>query len=283
MRREAPRGRVVRPSRARPKLRSVPAASSRPPGRRNESRDGRTRKAAPLRRLGRALRSLCILALACGSLGAGSWAAWRAYEDNGFLALQEVSVTGNRLWDRAALIEKAGVDLGVKLPSMRVSAIESSLRSLPGLADVEVRRILPSRLEIRVSEMEPVAMGFDKGWRGLAPDGSELPGLDPEGSEVPIIERLGALRAEERKGLAGFLESARKAHPELYRGFSRIALKGGEASIEVRGRRKKLLFDLSNKSLNSLEILQALISRHEVAWEKPGTVDLRVEGYAYVR
>jgi hypothetical protein len=40
---------------------------------------------------------------------------------------------------------------------------------------------------------------------------------------------------------------------------------------------------MGNKSLTSLEFLQAMLKRHKAALEPGRTVDLRVEGYAYVR
>jgi hypothetical protein len=279
----------------------------------------RARRTGFLRRAFSFLRTLAVAILAAGALGGGGYAAWRAFEDSGLLVLREVDVVGNNLRDSKDILEKAGVELGVKLPFIRTAAVEEAVRALPGVADVSVSRVFPSRLEIRVQEQAPVAFGYVPGgpgvlrsagaWRGLAPDGSVIPGLDLRQSDLPVVDGFGTLGPGSRAKLGAFLESVRTGHPELYASFSQLTLKrpaprpsatrkhgrkaspeepeaaAGQEELEIvlRDGRLKVLIEMGNKSLTSLEFLQALLDQQRGSLSAGKTVDLRVEGYAYVR
>jgi cell division protein FtsQ len=272
----------------------------------------RARRSGLLRRGWNVLKTLVVASIVTGGLGAAGWYGWRAFESNGFLALREVDVVGNKLVNKAEILEKAGLELGTKLPSVPVSSVEASLKALPGVGDVEVKRIFPSRIEIRVKEKEPVAMGYARGWYGLAPDGSRIPGMDWAQSDLPVVDGFAGLDSLARSALGAFLDGARRFHPALYANFSQLALRGNDGvEIILRDGRLKALVGLdaplrgpaarsavaqgaavpplaatngeSNKSLNSLEFLQALIDQQGASIEDGRTIDLRVYGYAYVR
>jgi hypothetical protein len=211
-----------------------------------------------------------------------------ALASRGVLALRQVDVVGNRLVDKAAVLEKAGLELGVKLPFIKVAAVESSLRDLPGVGRVEVKRMYPSRIEIRIIEKEPVAMGYARGWHGLASDGSRIAGLDWNRSDLPVVDGFAALDAAACAG----------EHPDLFANFSQLSFRAPDnVEIILRDRRLKVLLALgppaakapkiatgkADKSLISLEFLRALQDQQAAALEPGRTVDLRVEGFAYVR
>lgn len=257
----------------------------------------RTRRAGTLRRAWNALRLGLGAVLVTGALSAAGWAGWRAFATHDVLALREVEVVGNSRVDKAAILEKAGFELGEKLPMIHLAEAESAVRSLPGVGEVEVRRMYPSRIEIRIKEKQPVAMGYARRWYGLAPDGTMLPGLDWGRSDLPVIDRFGSLDSSMRAALGAFLERARAEYPDLYANFSQMSPRGGDGvEIILRDRRLKVLLPLeragagsnsatsgSNKSLISLEFLRTLQQQQAAALEPGKTVDLRVEGYAYVR
>lgn len=281
-------------------LRSAPTIAPRKGlnGRKTERAQderARARRAGTLRRGWNLLRKALGAALVTGALSAAGWGGWRFLENNEVLALREVEVVGNSRVAAAAILEKAGLELGEKLPLIKVAAAESAVRSLPGVGEVEVRRMYPSRIEIRVKEKVPVAMGYARGWYGLAPDGSALPGLDWGRSDLPVVDGFASLDTGTRAALGVFLSGARKDFPELYANFSQIAPRGRDGmEIILRDRKLKVLLPLerpgsdsansgSNKSLISLEFLRALQQQQGAALEPGGTVDMRVEGFAYVR
>ncbi|HLP39978.1 MAG TPA: FtsQ-type POTRA domain-containing protein [Fibrobacteria bacterium] len=255
----------------------------------------RVRRTSAVRKVFSLAKFLMIAGLVVTVLGGAGAVAWRAFENTGLLMLREVEVEGNRLWDRKAILEKAGLELGMKLPLVPVKKVEEALRSLPGVADVEVSRIYPSRLEIRLIEQAPVALGFAKGWKGLSPDGAAIPGLDLRDSDLPVVDNFASLGPARRGELGAFLESVRREHPSLFEGFSQVTVLGrprslregggapADLEIVLRDGRLKVLVEMGNKSLASMEFLKALMRRREGALEPGRTVDLRVEGYAYVR
>ncbi|MBW8889003.1 MAG: FtsQ-type POTRA domain-containing protein [Fibrobacteres bacterium] len=257
----------------------------------------RTRRAGSLRRAWNALRLGLGATLVTGAIIAAGWAGWRAFATHDVLALREVEVVGNSRVDKAAILEKAGFELGEKLPLIHLAAAEAAVRSLPGIGEVEVRRMYPSRIEIRIKEKQPVAMGYARRWYGLASDGTALPGVNWGRSDLPVIDKFGTLDSSMRAALGGFLERARAEYPDLYANFSQMSPRGGDGvEIILRDRKLKVLLPLeragagsnfatsgSNKSLISLEFLRTLQQQQAAALEPGKTVDLRVEGYAYVR
>lgn len=295
----APRGRKAEKN----VLRNVPpVAPRRGVNGRKDEKDKRDRmkakRSGTLRRAFNVARAATAALVVTGALVGAGWAGWRAVESRGILALRQVDVVGNRLVDRAAVLEKAGLELGAKLPLIKVAAVESALGDLPGVGGVEVKRMYPSRIEIRIREKEPVAMGHARGWHGLAADGTRIPGLDLDRADLPVVDGFSALDAASCAALGAFLDGARRDHPELYANFSQLSLRAPDnVEIILRDRRLKVLLALRppaamgrnsvtrnpDKSLISLEFLRALQDQQAAALEPGRTVDLRVEGFAYVR
>ena len=256
------------------------------------------RKSGLLRGSWKVFRVLSILTLVIGGLGSAGWAGYQWFESNDFMALRQVDVIGNHLVNKNLILDKAGLELGTKLPSAPVKLAMASLQSIPGIGEVEVKRIFPSRIEIRIKEKEPLALGFSKSWYGLAADGTRIPGIKWEESDLPIIDGFARLDSLRRLALGNFLQGAKEQYPDLYSTFSQMTLTQGRDGLEIipREGNRKYLFSLEhiesneneklingNKSLNSLEFLQALLHQQGSNLTEGKTVDLRVEGYAYVR
>ncbi len=298
----APKGRVSRaPRKEANVLRNVPPTSVRKGvnGQKSEQASRarvRAKRSGTIRRAFSVFRVATAALLVTAALTGAGWAGWHAYQTHDLLALREIDVVGNNLVAKSAILEKAGLELGSKLPMIRTGLVESALRDLPGVGEVEVKRMYPSRIEIRIRESEPVAMGFARGWYGLAPDGARIAGLDWGRSDLPVVDGFNALDSNARAALGAFLDGARKDYPSLYANFSQLAFHAPDGvEIILRDRRLKVLIALdrfapagksatqgSNKSLISLEFLQALQQQQAASLEPGRTVDLRVEGFAYV-
>lgn len=302
----SPRGRGKREKNV---LRNVPPVSARRGvnGRKDEKEKQsrlRARRSGTLRKAWNLARAAVAALLVTGAVSAAGWAGWRAVETRGVLALRQVDVVGIRMVDKAAVLEKAGLELGSKLPLIKVAAVESSLRDLPGVGQVEVKRMYPSRIEIRIREKEPVAMGYARGWHGLAADGSRIAGLDLNRSDLPVVDGFAGLDAAASAALGAFLDGARREHPDLFANFSQLSFRAPDnVEIILRDRRLKVLVALgapagrgrpagkasksatgkTDKSLISLEFLRALQDQQAAALEPGRVVDLRVDGFAYVR
>jgi cell division protein FtsQ len=99
---------------------------------------------------------------------------------------RHIDVEGEDTLTTAQVLRIAGVNDGTNVFHLDPSAVEASLRSSPWIADAEVVRDLPSTIQIRITEREPVAIvTIDGVTQPVAGDGTVLPGDDT--SNLPEV------------------------------------------------------------------------------------------------
>lgn len=281
-------GRKVRPLRpsAIVPLRKISSFSNTVPLRKTRPQEGRS---GFFKHLLIGVKTLCLLFIVTGAAGSLGWVGYQAIESHGFLALREVTVVGNHLLSKSLILEKAALELGSKLPWIPVGHIETKLSSLPGVGEVNVKRIFPSRIEIQIEEKQPVAMGYSKKWFGLSSDGSTLTGLNWAETDLPVVDGFAAMDSAHRVAMGNFLDVAKQTYPDLYDSFSQLCFQKNSNVVEIILREDglKVLIDIvttsnGSKSLNSLEFLQELKRQQSASLEVAKVIDLRVEGLAYV-
>lgn len=240
--------------------------------------------------------ALLLLVLSMiGMSGYGLRKGLQAYRDGRILMVNRIVVDGNRHWDSSRLLERAGLEVGAKLPGISLRSARLALQQLPGIQAVAVRSSLDGELRIEVKEEEVLAQrrclarafgsveGRTGAWEGLTLSGAWMPlrGAEPD---APVIDARDAVgRGGAAVVLAHFLAGARANYPRLFGSFSQISVRGpDEADIYWRDGRFKARVDYTNMSLNSLELLSELLEHEQASWTPGSTVDLRVEGYAYV-
>ena len=220
-----------------------------------------------------------VLLAVFGTLGA------RSYLAGGLLTVSRLEVSGNRHWSSDRLLEQAGLEVGQRLHEIPFREARRNLMRLPGIESATVRYVPGGRLRLEVHESQVVAQqGTGAGWRGLTPGGDWMPLSDRYPEDAPILEGRG-ITASSQRSAARFLASVRTRYPEVYAGFSQVSLSRGdvpEADVYWRDGRVKLRLDCGDDSLRSLENLGELLRREQASWPEGATVDLRVEGYAYV-
>ena len=240
---------------------------------------------------GRRLAILFVTAALIGIAGYGIRKALQAYHDGRILTVNRIEVTGNRHWESSHLLECAGLEVGSRLPGVSVRSAREALRRLPGIQDVKVRSSLDGELRVEVEEEDVLAMrqspnsveGRARSWEGLTPSGAWMP-LQAAEPDLPAIDVQTGDSRWDAPALARFLAGARSQYPQIFGGFSQISVRGSdEADVYWRDGRFRMRLDYANKSLNSLEFLNALMVRERDSWAPGSTVDLRVEGYAYVQ
>ena len=101
--------------------------------------------------------------------------------------------------------------------------------------------------------------------------------------DVPVLEDRNLSQGAIDR-VAVWLADVRARHPEVFAGFSQLLPRGesGEADIYWRDGRVRLRVDCAAPGRNSLGYLIELMRREQAGWAEGATVDLRVEGYAYV-
>ncbi len=212
--------------------------------------------------------------------------AGRSYLRGGLLTVTRIEVAGNVHWDASRLLERAGVETGGRLHEVPFRGARRALVGLPGIESASVRYLPGGTLRLHVREAAVVAMRRDgRGWQGLTRDGSWLQLDDTVAEDVPVLEAKG-IPAGNVARLGAFLAEVRDAHPDLYAGFAQISVRPGsghEALVYWRDGRLRLRVDYASQASLSLALFRELLRGESASWRPGSTVDLRVEGYAYVR
>jgi hypothetical protein len=241
----------------------------------------------PRPRLPRGRKAVVSAALLGGALLA-LWPVTRACLRGDLLTVSRIEVTGNHHWSADVLLAKAGLEIGQRAFEIPFRAARKNLLHLPGVESATVRYLPGGRLRVSIREAEVVAMmrsgRAGQGWRGLTPGGDWMPLSSRNPEDVPIFEGA-ALTPRTRHTAAAWLSGVRARHPDLFAGFSQLSLRGsgGEADVYWRDGRVRLRVDCSAAGEGSLAYLGELLRREQGNWAEGATVDLRVEGYAYVR
>jgi hypothetical protein len=222
-----------------------------------------------------ALLILCALA---------AWPLTRAYQRGTFLTVSQIEVVGNRHWQSSPLLKRAGLEIGQRGHEIPFRAARKALTDLPGIEAATVRYLPGGRLRITVREAQVVAVRrTPAGWRGLTPDGSWMPLSANVPEDVPVLEGRGLSRQTTQR-TGAWLAEVRAQHPDVFAGFSQVSPRGqtGEADVYWRDGRVRLRVDCGKGGGESLGYLTELMRREQAGWAEGATVDLRVEGYAYV-
>ncbi len=220
------------------------------------------------------------LVLVC-ALSLALWGALRSYSESAVLILKRVEFTGNRIVDEDSLLNLAAVELGVKLPDIEREPLRQRVESHPWIREAHVSRGWRGTLKVKVVEEQPVAAAYLKGWQGVTSEGILLPRLPMEKFDLPVVE---GKDVKTLKKAAGFLVEVKKSQPELYGLFSQVSIgDDGEVEIILRdgGARVRLASDTASRS--TLDFLARMMDKHARELEGGRTLDMRVEGYAYIR
>ena len=245
---------------------------------RREQRKNLFRGGTGLKRAGLLLLILAVV----GAAGYGIRKGLQAYRDGRILTVNRIEISGNHHWESSRLLQLAGLEVGSGMPGVSLKSARESLRHLPGIQDVTLRCSLKGDLRVEVKEEKVLGIRQSNGWQGLTVSGAWMPLREAE-SDVPVIDIQKKATSGELVALASFLEGARSRYASLYAGFSQISLRGSdEADVYWHDGGFRARVDYTNKSLNSLEFLKVLIAREQASWPSGSTVDLRVEGFAYV-
>lgn len=109
------------------------------------------------RSMWRVLKVLILAAFVAGIYWGGTEGYRRLFWENPDYSLKEVKFETNGSLTREQAIETAGFKLGKNIFSYKLDAARERLQAIPQVASVEIRRYLPSRIELAVMERNPVA------------------------------------------------------------------------------------------------------------------------------
>ncbi len=253
----------------------------RKPAPRKRVRPTAVLRAIPRPRLPRG-RSAFVLFAALVLGGVLLWQGGTAYARGAILTVTRLEVDGARHWPTARLLEAAGADVGFRLHEVPFAAARGRLLALPGIESASIRYVPGGTLRVRVGEAVPVASRrFSSGWRGLTSSGEWMPLAAGASFDVPVLETREGAPAS-LPVVAAWLAGIRASEPGLFAGFSQVALRGAsEADVYWRDGSVRLRVDCARDG--SIGHAGELLAGAPHALPEGATVDLRVEGYAYVR
>ncbi len=109
------------------------------------------------RKMGAAFKTIFLVTLAA-SVGFGSkFALKKLVWENPAYALDDIRVTTDGLLTRAQILEIMEIQDGKNIFSVDLAKSRKALDLLPQVERVDLRRVLPSRIDVRISERQPIA------------------------------------------------------------------------------------------------------------------------------
>ena len=115
----------------------------------------RTHEPIALQRVWRLVRRLAVwtmMLLLLAGAGLGIYHGYRALGESGRFALQEVILSGNRTVELDEVLSYAGLKLGIPMIHIVPGQVADRIAKHPWVRDVAVRRILPDKLGIEITE-----------------------------------------------------------------------------------------------------------------------------------
>jgi cell division septal protein FtsQ len=236
-----------------------------------------------------------LLLLTVASLGVawGVRQGWIPLEKKALdaaVALETVSVEGNRRVSAPDLVAASGLEAGMPLLDVDVEAVTALIEAHPWVESARVFRILPSLILVRVEERAPIAVAAEEGGTPWLVDASGLPFAPAEPDDVaslpwlvapaPVRARVVSMELARGAALAAALRTTRLAEGAEIRIAPPPDPEG--LSLLVAGFRGRVVLghgDLEQK-LQRLETLRASGLPETTAAE---VIDLRFEDQAVLR
>lgn len=203
---------------------------------------------------------------------------FHALTTNMGLELELVTFEGDKYIGQAQLVEELGLFEGSSMLALDLDNLRDRIKDNNWIKNAEIRRILPSKLQIKITERSPLAIWqFNKQLHLIDAEGVVLTNLeDAEGLPFPLIVGEGAnFKAEE---IFQILEQQRGL-------YNRV-----QAVVRLGDRRWDVHF------MNGIEVM---LPENEIsqAWEKLSnmqkenkildrrikTIDMRMQDRVYIR
>ena len=230
----------------------------------------------------RILRWLSVLAL-LGLLFLGFQNAYPSLAGSDIFRLAEISVVGNGLLSREAIVVRSGLTVGGNLFDADLVEAKKDLASLPIVHDALLLRQPPGRLVISVREREPLALvSTQSGLMGLDNEGMIFP-LPQASVDLPIVtgmadvacDSLDEAQSERLANLVMFLETLKIETPGFLADVSEVCVTtSAEARVYLVGDGMELRMRLEKADVQARNF-GAFVASGTYLGGPPTYVDLR--------
>lgn len=249
---------------------------------------GQLRSRRASRRLGRSrLVKLSLFLLISAAAGAGLWAF--AIELAPRLGVQRILVEGNERLSDGEILELVEVDERTNILTLDLNQVKQKLLRSAWVRNVELKRLLPATLTLRIVERAPVAVAVLDDLYLLAEDGTILDQLPPQydTSRLVLVRglRAGAANVDpERAATAGRMAEALVKNERLLSMISELDVTDGASSVGLRLRKPAITILGSETTMISrlskvVPLLSGLIDR----FPSLAVVDLRFQNRIFLR
>lgn len=234
------------------------------------------------------LRSVGAAAGLAGLVAAGFWtaaAAGRAPE----LAVSRIRVEGNQRLADGEILEALDLRQGTNILNLDLEELKRKLLLSPWVKDVQLTRMLPATLTLRVVEREPLGIAVLSRLYLMDEEGTFLDELGPRYADLapPLVRGLegwdGNLSSDSA-ALAGRVLGALAGRERLEAAVSEVDVSEGPRAIRILLRNPPLTVLLAEDGLiprlaEILPLTEGILERFPAV----EAVDLRFEGRVYLR
>ena len=227
-----------------------------------------------------------MLAVLAGAL---AWSLGVSDYVRGFtLNVHRVLVEGNTQLSDGEILQLLGLSESPNILTLDLEAVRANLLRSAWVREVEIERILPATLTLRIAERRPVAVAVLDELYLLAEDGTLLDQLSPryETGELVLARGLreDARISPQRLELAGRLAAALGRDERLAALVSEIDVRGGSQSVSLHLRAPPVTVLVSGNSMIArLGETAPLLDGIEENYARLEAVDLRFDGRVYLR
>jgi cell division protein FtsQ len=235
-----------------------------------------------------ALRWAGALAGLAGLVAAGFWtaaAAGRAPE----LAVSRIRVEGNERLAEGEILEALGLHPGSNILNLDLEVLKKQLLRSPWVKDVQLTRVLPATLTLRIVERAPVGVAVLDRLYLIDDEGTFLDEIGPRYADLapPLVRGIADETGNvvvERTELAGRVLKALVGDERLESVVSEIDVSEGSGSVRIHLRHPPLTIlleedDLVGRLREMLPLSEAILDRFPALL----AVDLRYEGRVYLQ
>ncbi|NLW24359.1 MAG: FtsQ-type POTRA domain-containing protein [Clostridia bacterium] len=206
-----------------------------------------------------------------------------------FFNIKKISVTGNKLLEKEKILNLSQVKTGQNLISIDKGEIKKRILVHPLVKDVEIKRNLPTTLEIEIKEREPIGLVVcPDGFIQVCDEGYFLALIDDLGSyNLPVISGLsleqlpGPGQKIENQGLFNALAILKEGKQGFLENIVELNISNENhiLAYTVQGIEIRLgtLENMSTKLENLNKILEDVINK-EIMGNSVEYIDLRFSG-----
>jgi len=224
-------------------------------------------------------------------LGTTAYLHW--LDEDGLFSIKAVAVSGSHYLSDTEVIHLAGLESAERIWNTDLQGAVTAIETYPFIEKASVVRKIPDKLEIKITEKEPVALlNFKGDLYALDRDGLVLPSIPGSMYRLPVIS--GSFKGGLRTGSAISRGSAFKAltvvtaiiasKPAMYNDISEVTVKS-DGNIVVYTREHGIPVQVgSGQILRKVVCLGAIMEqlKKERTLSKTSYIDLRFKGQVVV-